>query len=116
MAAPAAKPRTTLPRPRRLRFLEPSQKTSRQVCSAQDFSRTIGRRVVGPGMPGRYGSAARLFGWGAMPSGAGLVGLLAEFAGMRAAFGAFGVAAPPAAVLFVRVVAREALAAVPDPR
>ncbi|MFD3688826.1 MFS transporter [Nocardiopsis sp. NPDC058631] len=79
-------------------------------------ARTIGQRVVSPGMLGRYSSAARLFGWGAMPLGAGAVGLLAEFAGTEAAFGVFGAAALLAVVPFLRVVTREALAAVPEHR
>jgi len=51
-----------------------------------------------------------------MPLGAGAVGLLAEFAGTRAAFGVFGAAALLAVVPFLRVVTREALAAVPGHR
>jgi len=76
-------------------------------------ARTLGQRVVAPGMLGRYSAAARLFGWGAMPLGAGLAGLLAEVAGFRAAFGVFAVAALLAVVPFLRVVTARALAAVP---
>ncbi len=43
-------------------------------------------------MLGRYNAVSRLFSWGAMPLGAGLMGLLAEWCGMRAAFLVFAAA------------------------
>jgi hypothetical protein len=52
-------------------------------------------------MMGRYNVAARLFSWGAMPIGAGLVGLLAEIFGLRTAF---AVATALLSVPFIRVV------------
>ncbi|MFP3986812.1 MFS transporter [Streptomyces sp. E11-3] len=76
-------------------------------------SRIISQRLVPTGMMGRYNAAARLFSWGAMPLGAGLVGLLAELFGMRAAFGVFTVATLLIIVPFLRTVTPGALAAVP---
>lgn len=79
-------------------------------------ARTIGQRIVGSGMLGRYSAAARLFSWGAMPLGALTVGLIAEFAGERAAFGFFAVLAAVAIVPFLRVLTPAALATVPASR
>ncbi len=61
-------------------------------------------------MFGRYNAAARLFSWGAMPLGAGLVGVLAEWFGMRAAFAVFAVATVLIIVPFLRTVTPGALA------
>jgi MFS family permease len=72
-------------------------------------ARIIAQRVVPDAMLGRYGAAARLFSFGAMPLGAGLVGLLAELGGMRLAFGAFAVAAATTLVPFLRNVTGSAL-------
>ncbi|WDD93083.1 MFS transporter [Burkholderia sp. FERM BP-3421] len=55
-------------------------------------ARTLSQALVPGSLLGRYNAAARLFGWGAMPIGAGLGGLVAEYFGMRAAFVGFGVA------------------------
>lgn len=74
-------------------------------------SRTITQRMVPDGMLGRYGAAARLFNFGAMPLGAALVGLLAELGGMRLAFGVFAVATAATPALFLRNVTRSALEA-----
>ncbi|MEV6108282.1 MFS transporter [Streptomyces sp. NPDC051940] len=52
-------------------------------------ARTISQRLVPDEMLGRFGAAARLFAWGAMPLGAALMGLIAELGGIRLAFGAF---------------------------
>ncbi|MEV3984099.1 hypothetical protein [Nonomuraea sp. NPDC049758] len=60
-------------------------------------ARTPSQRLVHPGMLGRYNAAARLFSWGAMPLAAGLVGLLAQWLGMHAAFTLLADAAAPAA-------------------
>lgn len=79
-------------------------------------ARTIGQRIVSPGMLGRYSAAARLFSWGAMPLGAVAVGLIAEFAGERAAFGFFAVLVAFAVIPFLRVLTPAALAEVPEPR
>ncbi|MCX4672529.1 MFS transporter [Streptomyces sp. NBC_01381] len=73
-------------------------------------ARTITQRMVPDAMLGRYGAAARLFSFGAMPLGAALVGLLAELGGMRPAFGVFAVATAATPVLFLRNVTRQALA------
>ncbi|MFG2556247.1 MFS transporter [Streptomyces sp. NPDC048581] len=73
-------------------------------------ARTIGQRLVPDAMFGRYNAAARLFSWGAMPLGAGLVGVLAEWFGMRAAFAVFAVATVLITVPFLRTVTPGALA------
>ncbi|MGW6269381.1 MFS transporter [Streptomyces sp. NPDC055060] len=75
-------------------------------------ARTITQRMVPDGMLGRYGAAARLFNFGAMPLGAALVGLLAELGGMRLAFGIFALATAATPVLFLKNVTRSALAPV----
>ncbi|MEU3018721.1 MFS transporter [Nocardiopsis sp. NPDC007018] len=76
-------------------------------------TRTISQRMVPDAMLGRFSAAFRLFGWGAMPLGAALVGVLAELVGIRAAFAFFAVAALLTVVPFLRVVTPAALAAVP---
>ncbi len=76
-------------------------------------TRTITQRMVPGAMLGRFSSVFRLFGWGAMPLGAALVGVLAEVVGVRVAFGVFAVAVLLAVVPFLRVVTPAALAAVP---
>ncbi|MEV0281107.1 MFS transporter [Streptomyces sp. NPDC050610] len=65
-------------------------------------SRTINQRLVDDSMLGRYNAAARLFSWGAMPVGAGLVGVLAEWFGIRAAFTVFTLATLVIIVPFLR--------------
>lgn len=67
-------------------------------------SRTISQYLVEAQMMGRYSAVAKLFSWGAMPLGAGLVGVLAEIFGIRFAFGVFAVAAALLIVPFLRVV------------
>lgn len=79
-------------------------------------TRTISQRIVPSGMLGRYNSAARLFSWGAMPLGAGLVGVLAEFIGIQAAFGLFALASLLMVIPFFRIVTPQALAEVPEYR
>lgn len=76
-------------------------------------TRTISQRIVPTAVLGRFSAAFRLFGWGAMPLGAALVGVVAELAGVRVAFGLFALAALLAVVPFLRVVTPAALAAVP---
>ncbi|WP_407565088.1 MFS transporter [Streptomyces sp. 184] len=71
-------------------------------------SRTVVQRAVPDAMLGRFSSANRMFAWGAMPLGAGLVGLLAELAGPRAAFGFFAVASALTVPFFLRAAARGA--------
>lgn len=73
-------------------------------------ARTIGQRLVPDAMLGRYNAAARLFSWGAMPVGAGTMGLLAEWLGLRPAFLVFGVFVAATVVPFLRVLTRPALA------
>ncbi|MFF3265351.1 MFS transporter [Streptomyces sp. NPDC002932] len=73
-------------------------------------SRTISQRLVDDGMLGRYSAAARLFSWGAMPVGAGLVGVLAEWFGIRVAFSVFTLATLAIIVPFLRTVTPRALA------
>ncbi|GHC81551.1 MFS transporter [Nocardiopsis terrae] len=77
-------------------------------------TRTISQRIVPTAVLGRFSAAFRLFGWGAMPLGAVLVGAVAELAGVRVAFGFFALAALLAVVPFLRVVTPGALAAVPE--
>ncbi|WP_260615504.1 MFS transporter [Microbispora sp. KK1-11] len=73
-------------------------------------ARTISQRLVDSSMLGRYHAAARLFSWGAMPLGAGLVGLLAEWFGMRTAFAVFATAALLTIIPFLRTMTPGALA------
>ncbi|WP_226961962.1 MULTISPECIES: MFS transporter [Streptomyces] len=76
-------------------------------------SRTISQYLVEDGVLGRYNAAARLFSWGAMPLGAGIGGLLAEFAGLRFTFLFFTVATLLLIIPFLRMVTPAALAEVP---
>ncbi|NBE50748.1 MFS transporter [Streptomyces boluensis] len=75
-------------------------------------ARTIGQRLVPDAMLGRFNGVTRLFSWGAMPVGAGLMGLLAEWLGMRTAFLLFAAAAAVTIVPFLRVVTPGTLAGV----
>ncbi|MGI5353425.1 MFS transporter [Streptomyces sp. CA-250714] len=75
-------------------------------------SRTIGQRLVPDAMLGRYSAVSRLFSWGAMPIGAGLMGLLAEALGIRIAFALFAVSVAITVLPFLRVLTRPALAEV----
>ncbi|MGA4978501.1 MFS transporter [Streptomyces cinereoruber] len=74
-------------------------------------ARTLTQRVVPDEMLGRYSAAARLFSFGAMPLGAALVGLLAEWGGARFAFGVFALAVVVTPVPFFRNVTPSALRA-----
>ncbi|WP_216356016.1 MFS transporter [Streptomyces sp. MP131-18] len=67
-------------------------------------ARTIAQRIVPDGMLGRYNAVSRLFGWGALPLGAALAGLLAELGGARLAFAAFAVIGAVAVPPFLRIV------------
>ncbi|MFD8492750.1 MFS transporter [Amycolatopsis sp. NPDC059657] len=69
-------------------------------------SRTVSQTLVSTAMMGRYSATARLFGWGAVPLGAFLSGLLAEWAGTQVAFAAFTVIALTVVVPFLRVYSR----------
>ncbi|MFF7250534.1 MFS transporter [Embleya sp. NPDC008237] len=73
-------------------------------------SRLIGQNLVPEGMMGRYSGAARLLGWGAMPLGAGLIGGLAQWFGVRAAFVVFAVAVAATIPVYLRVVTEDRLA------
>jgi MFS family permease len=75
-------------------------------------SRTIGQRLVPDAMLGRYNAVSRLFSWGAMPVGAGLMGLLAEWFGLRLAFMVFAVSVAVTVLPFLRVLTRSTLAEV----
>ncbi|MFJ6949596.1 MFS transporter [Streptomyces wuyuanensis] len=75
-------------------------------------SRTIGQRLVPDAMLGRYNAVSRLFSWGAMPVGAGLMGLLAEWFGLRLAFMVFAVSVAATVLPFLRVLTRSTLAEV----
>ncbi|MEV1026105.1 MFS transporter [Streptomyces sp. NPDC050264] len=72
-------------------------------------SRTLAQRLVPDAMLGRFGSVSRLFSWGAMPVGAGLMGLLAEWFGLRLAFGVFAVSVALTVPPFLRVLTRPVL-------
>ncbi|GGT46848.1 MFS transporter [Streptomyces chromofuscus] len=74
-------------------------------------ARTITQRKVPDEMLGRYGAAARLFNFGAMPLGAALGGLLAELGGIRPAFAVFAVATAATPVLFLKNITRSAVEA-----
>ncbi|MEV6160748.1 MFS transporter [Streptomyces sp. NPDC052052] len=73
-------------------------------------ARTLSQRLVPDAMLGRYGAVSRLFSWGAMPVGAGLMGLFAEWLGLRVAFGIFAVSVALTVPPFLRVLTRPALA------
>ncbi|WP_329418007.1 MFS transporter (plasmid) [Streptomyces sp. NBC_00704] len=73
-------------------------------------ARTIGQRLVPDSLLGRYTAVSRLFSWGAMPIGAGAMGLLAEWIGLRLAFLVFAAFVAVAVVPFLRVLTRPALA------
>ncbi|MEV4502194.1 MFS transporter [Streptomyces klenkii] len=73
-------------------------------------SRTIAQHLVPDGMLGRYNAVSRLFSWGAMPIGAGLMGLLAEWLGLRLAFAVFAASVAVTVLPFLRVLTRHALA------
>lgn len=75
-------------------------------------ARTIAQYLVPAELMGRYSAVARLFSWGAMPIGAGAVGLLAEVFGMQAAFLVFAVAVLVAVVPFLWTVTPEVLQSV----
>ncbi|MEU6556303.1 MFS transporter [Streptomyces sp. NPDC046915] len=75
-------------------------------------SRTIGQRLVPDAMLGRYSAVSRLFSWGAMPIGAGVMGLLAEWLGLRLAFMVFAASVALTVPPFLRVLTRPALAEV----
>jgi MFS family permease len=75
-------------------------------------SRTISQRLVPNSMLGRYSAASRLFSWGAMPIGAALVGLLAEFFGIRVAFSVFAICTALLIIPFIKVVTPSRLDAV----
>lgn len=75
-------------------------------------SRTISQHLVPGSMLGRYSAASRLFSWGAMPIGAALVGVLAEFFGIRIAFAVFAVCTALLIIPFILVVTPARLNAV----
>ncbi|WP_433224418.1 MFS transporter [Microtetraspora malaysiensis] len=73
-------------------------------------SRTIAQALVPDRLLGRYGAASRLLGWGTLPVGAGLGGLLAEIFGIRTAFALFAVMVVMLPIPFLRTVTTEELA------
>lgn len=77
-------------------------------------SRTIVQLLVPSEMMGRFNAAARLFSWGALPLGAAVVGLLAEWSGHRVALGAFALATAALIVPFLRTFTPGVLAAIYD--
>ncbi|KIF79553.1 transporter [Streptomyces sp. 150FB] len=72
-------------------------------------SRTMGQHIVRGGMLGRYNAVSRLFSWGAMPIGAGVMGLLAEWVGLRLAFAVFAVSVAVTILPFLRVLTHTTL-------
>lgn len=72
-------------------------------------ARTMAQRIVPDAMLGRYGAVSRLFSWGAMPVGAGLMGLIAEWFGMETAFGVFAVSVVLTIPPFFKVLTGAAL-------
>lgn len=72
-------------------------------------ARTITQRLVPDEMLGRFNATFRFFGFGALPVGAGVVGLLAELAGSRLAFGVFAVVTTATVVPFLRNITQSAL-------
>lgn len=73
-------------------------------------SRTISQILVSPDMMGRYSAAARLFGWGSIPLGTALAGVLAQWFGPKAAFVVFAVATAAVIFPFLRTFTPGALA------
>ncbi|WP_394427818.1 MFS transporter [Streptomyces sp. SGAir0957] len=73
-------------------------------------SRTLAQRLVPDALLGRFSAVNRLFSWGAMPVGAGLMGLLAEWFGLRLAFAVFAVSVALTVPPFLRVMTRPVLA------
>lgn len=69
-------------------------------------ARTVSQTLVNESMMGRYSAVARLFGWGSVPLGAFLAGLLAEWAGVKVAFTIFTLIALTVVVPFLRVYSR----------
>ena len=67
-------------------------------------ARTIAQSLVPDGLLGRYGAAARLFSWGAMPVGAALGGGLADWISPTFALGVFSALTVCAIVPFLRLV------------
>ncbi|WP_432037208.1 MFS transporter [Streptomyces cucumeris] len=78
-------------------------------------ARTIGQRLVPDHLLGRYTAVTRLFGWGAMPVGSGLVGLLAQGLGPRPAFLVFAALVALAVPAFLRALTPGALSAASGP-
>lgn len=72
-------------------------------------TRTISQRLVPGGLLGRYGAAARLLSYGAMPVATLVAGLIAQFAGVQAAFAVFALAAAAVVPPFLRAVTRSEL-------
>lgn len=72
-------------------------------------ARLIGQNLVPEDMAGRHNGAYRLLSWGAMPVGAGLVGVLAQWFGDRVALLVFAGAVLAAVPVFLRTVTEEAV-------
>ncbi|MGH8877842.1 MAG: MFS transporter, partial [Stackebrandtia sp.] len=73
-------------------------------------SRTITQDAVPDHMRGRFSATSRVIGWGTMPVGAGLAGVIAELWGPRPAFAVFALASAVLIIPFLRVVTPAALA------
>ncbi|WP_344033098.1 MFS transporter [Streptomyces luteireticuli] len=72
-------------------------------------SRTVTQRLVPDEMLGRFSATFRFFAFGALPVGAGLVGVLAELIDVRLAFGAFALATMATLLPFFRNITPSAL-------
>ncbi len=74
-------------------------------------ARLIAQNLVPEEMMGRYSGVARLLSSGALPVGAGLMGVLAEWCGVRWAFLVFAATVAATIPVFLRVVTSDALRA-----
>ncbi|MGD9483598.1 MFS transporter [Streptomyces sp. TRM70308] len=72
-------------------------------------ARTVTQRLVPDEMLGRFSATFRFFAFGALPVGAGLVGVLAELVDVRLAFGAFALATTATLLPFFKNVTPSAL-------
>lgn len=73
-------------------------------------SRTLNQGLVPEALMGRFHAAWRLLSWGALPIGAGVVGVLAEFVGMQAAFIPFALVTLLMVVPFMQHITPAAIA------
>jgi predicted MFS family arabinose efflux permease len=70
-------------------------------------ARTISQSLVPDHLMGRYSAAARLFSWGAMPIGAAVGGVVAQWIGLQHSFWVFAVLTALLIVPFLRIMRPE---------